>query len=321
MENKSTNEINLVDIFVAIGKWLKNALFFLLNYFGGLLRLIYRKKILIGSIMLLFFIASQYFARPSARIYKVDAMGTLYGVEASTVLDIGKQLSQSSPRFSATSLASKLNIPDSVAKKVAGIGFYYVIDYLKDNTPDVVDFHRNHSLKDTLNVRMRNHVYIRLKTIGINHAQEVGKAVLNYINSNHTALKDLETSNNLLREQIRLCDVEMSRLDSLSNITYFKEKTPEIKFENNKLLVGNNSVQLFYGDLLQLQRIKAAAQTRLEEAEQPLVVPAGFVVNPNSVNGRLKSGVFGLIYGFFAGLILSYILENIKKWLKYLSGK
>ena len=115
-----------------------------------------------------------------------------------------------------------------------------------------------------------------------------------------------------------MCDMELVRIDSLANITYFKDKKPEIKFENNKLLLGNSEIQLFYKNLLELLDTKAIAQTKLEDAVKPIVNPAGFIINPSPVNSRLKYGVYSLAIGFVLGLILAFVIENTKKWLNFL---
>ena len=60
---------------------------------------------------------------------------------------------------------------------------------------------------------------------------------------------------------------------------------------------------------------------QLEVAKQPVVIPSGFVINPNSVNGRVKLGVYSLIIGLIISTILGYYFENRKKWLKYLQEK
>lgn len=321
METKKTNEINLMDIFIAIGKWLKKIFISTLNVVGLTLQLLYRNWILAASVLLLAIIIGQYMARPAARIYNVDAMCVLYGVEAPTIKEVGKQLSLSSPMFATTSLARKIALQDSIVSKVVGVEFFPVIDYLSDKSPDMIDFKRNHSLNDTTNLAMGNYVYLRMKIKGTNHAQEVGNAVLKYINSNPTVQNEYNIFKTQQKEKVKLCDRELSRIDSLANITYFKEKKPEIKFENNKLLIGNNTIQLFYGDLLNLQSIKNKAQLLLEEAVQPVVIPSGFIVNPTAINGRLKYGVLSLMFGLALSIACAYVLEKRKKWLNYLQGK
>lgn len=321
MDEKTTKEINLMDILIAIWGWIVKGVKAVIRTIGLILQLLFRHKILVIISMLVCFGVSQYFARKDNRRYNVDAMAVLHGPQAQTVMQIGNQLSLSSQRFTETSIGHKLGLNDSIAKKIAAIKFYNVIDYQKDSVPDLVDFHRNHSLSDTVNVKMRDHVYIRLQLIGTNHADEISNAVLNYINSNPVVRTDYETQINEYKQQIVVLDAEAKRIDSLAKIKYFEDEKTQIRLQNNQLLVGNQQKQLFYGDLLLLQSRKSLAEKRIAEAKSPVVVPSGFIINPKSLNGRITNGVYGLVLGLLLGLVLSFIIENLKKWLIFLSNK
>ena len=254
MEKKNTKEVNLLDIFAAIWQGIVKTVSCIVSIAGKTLQLLFRHKVLTIILLLLAFAISQYHARPSNRKYHTGGMAVLYGVEAKTVMQLGNQLSVSSPRFEETSLARKLNIPDSVSKKITEIRFFNVIDYKNDSVPDKVDFNNNHSLSDTLNVRMKDHVYIRIKTIGTGHAPEVSEAVMKYINSNSMVQTEFEAWKNTLKQRIVVAELESKRIDSLAKIKYFQESKPNIKFDNNQLLVGNQHTQLFYADMLFIQK-------------------------------------------------------------------
>ena len=321
MEEKNTKEVNLLDIMSVIWNWIVKVVMFVISLAGKTLQLLFRHKILTIILLLLAFAVSQYFSRPSNRKYNVDAMAVLYGVQAKTVMQVGSQLTASSPRFEETSLSRKLGISDSVSKKIAGINFFNVIDFKSDSVPDRVDFNNKHPLSDTLNVRMRDHVYIRLKTIGTKHAAEVGDAVLKYINSNPTVQTEFESWKNQLRQSIVIAGLESKRLDSLARIKYFQDAKPNIRLDNNNLLIGNQYTQLFYGDMLYMQRIISESEAKLAEAETPLVIPSGFIINPQATNGRVKNGIEGLLIGLVLSVIAAFVIENFKNWIKFLNQK
>ena len=268
-DKKSTNEVNLIDILAAVWNGIVRMVKFLVNLAGRMLQLLFRHKVMVLILLIACFAISQYFSRPGNRRYHVEGMAVLHGVQAKTVKQIGSQLTISSPRFEVTSLGHKLGLTDSVAKKLGGVLFFDVIDYKRDSVPDVVDFNRNHSLSDTVNVVMPDYVYIRLVMMGTNHAAEIGEAVLNFINNNPVVQSDFNTRRNVYKQQIALADLETQRLDSLTLIKYFEQDKPNIKFQDNQLLIGNQHTQLFYGDKLHLQRMKSEAETKLAQAEAP----------------------------------------------------
>ena len=246
-------------------------------------------------------------------------MAMIYWSDAQTVKEVSRQLENSLPSHNLISLATKLSLPDSVANNIAEISSFYVIDYLRDSVADKIDFENNHSLSDTMNVKMRDRVYLRLKTKNIAQVPQVQAALLNYFNNNKVLKSQFENKKNEFIQQIKICDSELVRIDSLAKVSYFKENEKQLSFDNNKLLLGEQHKQLFYGELLRLQEIKSAAQNKLSSFNQPIELPASFVLNSTPLNGRLKYGVYSIFIGYVLGLLISVFIENYKKLFNYLN--
>ncbi|NLI71935.1 MAG: hypothetical protein GX361_04305 [Bacteroidales bacterium] len=321
MEEKNTREINLVDILSAIWKWIVGAVLYVITLVGKILQLLFRHKILTIILLLITFAISQYFARPSNRKYNVDAMAVLYGAEAKTVMQVGRQLVTSSPRLEVTSLAHKLGISDSIANKIVNVEFFNVIDYKNDSVPDRIDFRKKHSLTDTLNVLMPDYVFIRFKIKDTQHHEEVGNAILNYLNNNQAIQTEYQTWRDIQNQKVAIADLEINRIDSLARKKYFEDSKQHMRFENNQLIVGSQYTQLFYNDMFNIHKKKTEAQVKLAEAKAPVVAPSGFVINPNAINSRTKNGVRGLLIGLALSLVLGLVIENNKKWIDFLSQK
>lgn len=318
MEKNTTKEISLVDIFANLWNWIVEVSKKTVRFLGAILQLLYRRKILTLSILILTFIIGQFIARPSNRKYESEAMAYLYGVKSNTVMEVGSQLSKNSPLFDATSLSKKLNLPDTIAKKLLRVDFYKVVDYLDDGTPDVVDFKRTHSLKDTMNVYIDNFAYIRLTTLGTYHAEKLGKAVLDYLNNNAEIKSDFEAFRERETQRIMIAELEKQRIDSLARVKYFEDNKPNIKFDNNQVLVGSQETQLFYNDMLFLQDRKSDAESILAKAKNPVVLPSDFVINPKPINNRKKMALQYLLIGFLASIACAFTFENYKKWIEFL---
>jgi len=245
-------------------------------------------------------------------------MVVLYGSKTQTVKEICKQLENTSPANKLTSLGAKLALPDSIAKNVVEIRSFYVIDYLKDEVPDKIDFDDNHSLTDTMNVRMSDRFYLQIKTKNIAQMPKVQAAIQNFFNTNAILRLKFDISKAELANQIQICNKELKRIDSLAQVSYFKEKDNQIQFEKNKLLLGEQKKQLFSDELLHLQDIKTYSQSKMGDFVQPVQLPSGFVVNPIPLNGRVKYGIFSLLIGFAIAVILAGIKENLKNITGYL---
>ena len=124
-----------------------------------------------------------------------------------------------------------------------------------------------------------------------------------------------------IENKIRLCDTEIQRLDSLANLSYFKDSDKKISLENNNLIVGEQRKQLFYNDILSLQELRNINTNSLVLYKKPVDFPAGLIVNPVPINGRIKYGVYSIFIGSLLALIMVYLIDNLKKIINYLINK
>ncbi|HET7734271.1 MAG TPA: hypothetical protein VFK73_10580, partial [Paludibacter sp.] len=310
MEENNSKEINLLQLINSVIDWLVKVAKGALNLVGKLIKLSYKYKIVTGIILILSVAYGQYMARPSARVYNAEAMAMLYGSEAQTVKEVSKQLENTLATNNLISFAAKLSLPDSIAKNIVGFQSFYVIDYLKDNVADKVDFANNHSLTDTLNLKMKDRLYFQVKTLNISQVPKIQAALLNYFNKNSVMKTEFEQRKTELINRIQICNIESQRIDSLAKISYFKNIDQQLSFENNKLLLGDQRKQLFYDELLRLNDIRSYSEMRLADFKQPVDLPSDFVVNPNPLNGRGKYGVYSLIIGYALGLLIVLLLDN-----------
>ncbi len=318
LKESNTREINLLELISRFFDWIKNLGKAVLNLLGYFFRLSYRHKLLFAVSILLCVGVSQYLSRPSARIYKAGAIAILNGCEVQTAKEVSRQLENSFQSDELTSLSTKLSLPDSVAKSIVGVQSFYVIDYLKDNDPDMVDFKNNHSLTDTLNVRMKDRFYLQFMTTNINQVPQVQKAILNFFNSNPEMRTEFNVNKSGLADKIALCDSESKRIDSLAKVSYFKENNKQLQLADNNLIIGEQKKQLFYGDLIHLQDVKNYALKQFNDFVQPMFLPSDFVISPSPINGPIKYGFFGFVFGVILAIVIAEFIEKRKIILNYL---
>jgi len=321
MEENNTKEVNLLQLINLFFNWLKKIGKRILDFLVYLAQLGFRHKSIVIITCSLCLIFGLYLSRPSVRVYKAEAMAMLYGSDTQTAKEVCKQLENSVSSNNLFSLATKLSLPDSVAKNIVGIQSFFVIDYLKDGVADLVDFKNNHSLTDTMNIRMKDRFYLQIKTININQVPKIQAAILNYFNNSPVMKSQFDIKKSEIIDQIKICDLELSRIDSLAKVSYFKDVDKQVRFDKDKLLIGEQRKQLFYDDLIRLHDIKSYAQNRLTDFNHPMELPSGFVLFPSPENGSVKYGVIGIFIGFIISLILSCLIENSKKILTFLDRK
>ena len=170
-------------------------------------------------------------------------------------------------------------------------------------------------------MKMRDRVYFRLKVKNINQVPVIQKAIVNYFNSNTLIQTHFQNGRKQISDQINISKKELLRIDSLAKINYFKDNNEQLRFDKNKLVVGEQQKQLFYGDLLKLQELLSGAESTLINFKQPLEIPSGFAVNPTPLNGPMKYSLYGLFIGLIISLIITGLLENLNKINIYLKIK
>lgn len=141
-------------------------------------------------------------------------------------LEVCRLLENSSSVNRLISLSTKLSLPDSVANNIVSIQSFYVIDFM-NSVVDVVDFDNNHSLTDTTNVRMKDRVYFQIKTKSIDQLPQVQAALLKFFDNNVMMKVQFESKRNELQQQVQICNRELTRIDSLAKVSYFKESIPK----------------------------------------------------------------------------------------------
>lgn len=322
MENKNdSNEMNLLQLLKLSWNGIVKGVKGIVNFTGLTLQLMMKHWVATIIVVLVCVLLGQYLARPSARKYKAGAVAMLYGSNVATAKEVSSQLQNSIANEPDFSLAHKLGVSQDVAKNIVGIDNFNVIDFLKDGTQDMIDFKKTHSLTDTLNLVMQDRLYIQVITKNISQLPIVQNALLNYFNHNSIMMRKFETEKANLNDKINLCDKEIARLDSLAKVSYFKDADKKISFEDNRLIVGEQKKQLFYGDVLNLQDIKANTQASLINFVQPMNFTSGLIVNPTPINSRIKYLIYSLIIGIIVGGIFVHFAENWGKIVTYLNSK
>lgn len=320
-EQKENKEVNLLQLLSIFFQWMKKTVIDLINIAGKTLKLLYSYKWVSVFVLILSVAAGLYLSRPSARKYKAEAMAVIHGSDAQTVKEICKQLEQAIATNDNLSLATKMGLPDSVSKNIIGIRAFDVIDYLADGSADKIDFKQNHSLEDTMNLKMRDRIYIQIKTRNIAQVPVFQESLTKYFTSNTILASQYEAQKKLFIDQIKICDAELQRIDSLAKVMYFKDFNDQMKFENNKLLVGESRKQLFYAELLEINSRKATAENNLAVCVSPVAFPSNFVVIANPVNNRIKYTAIALIAGFALSLLLALFLSNLRNIINFLENK
>ena len=163
----------------AIGKGMTN----LGRGLGYLVRLSYRQWWIMLLFMVLGLSAALYYSRPSNKRYKVNVVADLNGVTKEMVKSEWQALDNATILFEHQNLATMLGIEPELSYSLSRFRAFNVVDLLADSTIDVIDYHNNMPLTDTLYRHMPNLIALQFQTKMPNRIPEIEQAIVNYLNT------------------------------------------------------------------------------------------------------------------------------------------
>ena len=266
--------------------------------------------------------AALYYARPSNRMYKVNAVAQLNGVTNDIVRAEFEALGQVRPDFVHQNPMELLGLPADLAWENSHFTTYDVIDLLADTTVDMIDYHRNVDRMDTLCVHLPNMVALQFRTKQPNRLPELEGAILHYLNT-RPYMQSLYTAYHQgLEREARFHRDQVNKLDSLTSVFYFEQNTSaQVQMDAWKsgMVLGNRSMELFLEDVYQEMRESEYVHARLAVCTAPVVLQSHFLADARAVNGPLRMTAIAILLGWLLGVLVAALVDNrakIAAWLR-----
>lgn len=218
-------------------------------------------------------------------------------------------------------LSQAISMKPELAKTIDDITAHWIIDQNNDGIPDFVDYKGNHSVYDTVNVRVQNTIDIRVKINSNLDLNQVRDGIVKYIESdslfqrrNHLRLRQNS-------ELLKRYNSDIKQLDSLQKVKYFEET------RNNKPANGGQIVfmqeqntQLVYSDIYNIYNMKKQLENDTDLYTSIITILSDFSIPTRRENGAMYYGR-NIIPIFFLGMLLFLILRANKKRLKEVYDK
>jgi hypothetical protein len=185
-------------------------------------------------------------------------------------------------------LSSALNLDSAKADNLLDAEAFWIIDKGKDGIPDEVDYKNKHNVYDTVDLRMRDRLDIRLQIKEPQYLDNIKRSLLFYVDSDSLFQQRnrlrLRQNNDLL---IRI-NGDIKQLDSLQKVKYFEETRNLLpKTGGQMIFLQEQRTQLIYPDIYVLIAKKQAL-----EFERDLYNNIVTVIDDFSVPNRRINGIF-----------------------------
>ena len=308
------NEMNLFDLCLLAWRGCKRAVKALWRTFMSAMRLTIRKWWISLPVLAIFIAGALIYTRKDNLTYKVYAVAKLNGPTLNLFNEVFRPL-QSGVFFNGTPEVAQ-HIYDHTARHFET---FPVIDCLRDNIIDYVDFDRKVKPTDTVNWQMRDHICIqfRIKYCDLGQVLTIEKQLLSYLNGNEAMQHAYRAALPVMERKVQFCHTQIEKLDSLTSSFYFKNNELSLQESSNNTIVtgeqSNRSMELFlpaiyaHIDYTQKVDVQRAAYTA------PVALESHFAVNPDPVNSRAKMLVLFILAGWIVSLAIAWGVERMKK--------
>jgi hypothetical protein len=320
MEN--TKEMNLFDLCAAAGRAVGRGSQNVRTAFGRMIKLTWRMWWIVLPIMALVLWGALHYSRKDNRLYKVNAVAVVNGATKDVLAREFEAIAMNPYRLAAPMAQMGVNV--DLANYNKGFRSFDLIDYMADNTADLIDLKRKAPVTDTLMVHVPDMLALQFKTKRPNDLAVIQEAIMQYLNSRESLQKPYAQFRQNLEREAKFHHDQLEKLDSLTSVFYFSNnQIPQVKLgkKESGMILGTSSMELFLDQIHDEMQLLRKTDTRLAYASAPVVLQSEFVVDPAALNGRIKMIALGLVLGWLLGLAIAALVEDRKKVLAWLNEK
>jgi hypothetical protein len=211
-------------------------------------------------------------------------------------------------------LSEAIGIKPGTVKNISDISAFWIIDQSRDGIPDYVDYKNNHSVSDTVNIRMQDRIDVRVKINSPQDLSLIRDGIIMFLehDSLYQQRNRVRLSQN--RDLLTRLNYDIIQLDSLQKVKYFEE-TRNIKPANGGQIVfmQEQKTQLVYGDIYALYARKQELESERDLYKGVVTVLSDFSLPAKRDNGVMFYGKNLIPFIFFATLLLLIIRANRRK--------
>jgi len=313
-KNSGNDEIDLLDIFRRMGRSIGR----IVRSIGrGILIsvvFLFRKWLPILLSVILGVGAAYLFKIATPSLYTSDLVLRTNADSPSEMIAYVNRLHTYCKENNLSALSDAISIPEKDIKNISDISAFWIIDNGRDGIPDIVDYSNTHDIYDTINIRMKDRLDVRVK---INAPQElihVKNGIINYINSDSLFQQKNRIRLRQNQENLTRINYDILQLDSLQKVKYFEEtRNMQPKNGGQMIFLQEHNTQLIYTDIYTLFTRKQAIESEQALYKDITTVLSEFSIPVKRINGGGYYAVRIVPVFFVLTLLILIMLANRKK--------
>jgi hypothetical protein len=313
-KNVREDEIDLLDLFRRMGntisKWAK-ALgrgFLIASIF------LLRRWLPLGISVILGLAMSSILKVTSDSFYTSDIVFRNNLVSNSDMIAYLNRLHTYSREKNLIALSEALSVSSENVDNILDISAFWIIDQGSDGIPDFVDYKNKQDVYDTVNVKMKDRLDVRVVIKSPQELSILRDGIISFIDKD-----SLFQQRNRIRlrqnlEFLARLDYDILQLDSLQKIKYFEEtKSRQPQGGGQMIFIQEQKTQLIYSEIQELFSEKQRREADRDLYQGIVTVLSDFSIPAVRDNGGLYYAKKTVPIFIILTLILLIVIANWKK--------
>jgi hypothetical protein len=321
--NKEANndEIDLLELFMRMGRTIGRWSHAIGRGFLISIVFLLKRWLLIG-LSLIAGVGMSYLLKISSAPFYTSDLVLRNNISNADLISYLNRLWTFSNEKNNAALEKALSISSEQANGIIEISAHWIIDQGKDGSPDYVDLNNKSDVYDTLNVRMKDRVNVRVKIVYPRDLTSLRNGIVKFIEND--SLFQLRNRVRLAqnRDLLSRLNYDIIQLDSLQKIKYFQETKNRIPQNGGQMVfLQEQRTQLIYSDIYTLYARKQNLEAERDLYKGTVTVLSDFSEPTKRSNGTLfyAKKIVPLFFGLTLLILIGIahrkkLLEIYKKY-------
>jgi len=311
LNSQKNEEIDLLDLFKRMGRSISRFLNFIGRGFLASVVFLLKNWLPLGLSLVAGIGTSLLLKTVFPPIYKGEIVLKSNAVSTSEMISFVNRLHVFCTEENTPMLASSLSIGNETAKQITDIRAFWIIDKNNDGVPDYVDYMNNHSVYDTLDIRMADRLDIRIKARSPQDLGIVKSGILKYILSDSLFRQRNNVRIQQNQELLTRLSYDIKQLDSLQKVKYFEETRNNIPKTGGQIVfLQEQKTQLVYTDIYNLYDRKQSLELQQLIYKDIVTLISDITIPFKPITRTLYYGVVVIPLLFFLTLIILIMIRN-----------
>jgi hypothetical protein len=313
-KNVRDGEVDLLDLFRRMGRTLSRWMHALGRAILITIVFLLKRWLPLGISIVLGVAASYFVKMTSDSFYTSDLVLRNNLVSNADMISYLNRLHTYSEEQNTKALCDAISVTSQQVNNIIDISAFWIIDQMKDQIPDFVDYRGNHNVYDTLNVRMEDRLDIRVKIKVPQELSLVRDGIISFIERDSLFQQRNRVRSKQNLDLLTRLDYDITQLDSLQKIKIYEEtKSRQPQNGGQMIFLQEQKTQLVYTDIYTLYSRKQILESEIDLYKGIVTVLSDFSLPAIRDNGTMYYGKQIIPLFFFVALIILIILANRDK--------